>query len=120
MIRKIIDSHFHIFDLDVKKSFPNQNVSHGFPEPHQKEIFRFDICSYDVDGCHDQPRTHSIDEAVSEMTQSNVGGAVFVQCYSDCPEEVEWVYSQAAAHPSVLGVVGGLDLVQHEKVGLNR
>jgi len=100
MIRKIIDSHFHIFDLDVKKSFPNQNVSHGFPEPHQKEIFR----------------THSIDEAVSEMTQSNVGGAVFVQCYSDCPEEVEWVYSQAAAHPSVLGVVGGLDLVQHEKM----
>ena len=41
MNRKIIDSHFHIFDLEVKKNFPNQNVSHGFPEPHQKEIFRW-------------------------------------------------------------------------------
>ena len=42
MNSKIIDSHFHIFDLDVRRTFPNQNVSHGFPEPHQKEICRFD------------------------------------------------------------------------------
>ena len=50
------------------------------------------------------------------MAQSNVAGAVFVQCYSDCPEEIDWVYSQVKAQPRVLGVVGGLELVKHEKV----
>ena len=57
---------------------------------------------------------------MSEMSQcqdqAKVVGGVFVQCYSDCPEEIDWVYSQVAAHPGVLGVVGGLDLVNHEKV----
>ena len=65
---------------------------------------------------HHIHRTHSIDEAMSEMAQSNVAGAVFVQCYSDCPEEIDWVYSQVETQPRVLGVVGGLDLVKHEKV----
>ena len=53
---------------------------------------------------------------MSEMSQSNVAGGVFVQCYSDCPEETDWVFSQVAAHPGVLGLVGGLDLVKHDKV----
>ena len=65
-------------------------------------------------------RTHTVEEAMSEMSQcqgqAQVVGGVFVQCYSDCPEEIDWVYSQVAAHPGVLGVVGGLDLVKHEKV----
>ena len=38
--RKIVDSHFHIFDLDVRNSFPNQNPSHGFPSAQQPEINR--------------------------------------------------------------------------------
>ena len=38
--RKIVDSHFHIFDLEVRKSFPNQNPSHGFPSDQQPEINR--------------------------------------------------------------------------------
>ena len=33
MDQKIIDSHFHIFDLNVRDSYPNQNESHGFPPP---------------------------------------------------------------------------------------
>ena len=55
---------------------------------------------------------------MSEMSQAGVAGAVFVQCYSDCPEETDWVYSQVEAHPGVLGVVAGLDLVKHHKVNL--
>ena len=61
-------------------------------------------------------RTHTVEEAMSEMSQAKVVGGVFVQCYSDCPEEVDWVVSQVAAHPGVLGVVGGLDLTKHHKV----
>ena len=61
-------------------------------------------------------RTHTVEEAMSEMSQAKVAGGVFVQCYSDCPEEVDWVFSQVAAHPGVLGVVGGLDLTKHDKV----
>ena len=61
-------------------------------------------------------RTHTVEEAMSEMSQAQVVGGVFVQCYSDCPEETDWVYSQVAAHPGVLGVVAGLDLVKHDKV----
>ena len=33
MDQKIIDSHFHIFDLNIRDSYPNQNESHGFPPP---------------------------------------------------------------------------------------
>ena len=38
--RKIVDSHFHIFDLEARNSFPNQNPSHGFPSDQQPEINR--------------------------------------------------------------------------------
>ena len=117
MNSKIIDSHFHIFDLDVRKTFPNQNVSHGFPEPHQKEICRFAPFFPPTLLLYLSPtRTHTVSEAMSEMKQANVVGAVFVQCYSDCPEETDWVYSQVAAQPGVLGVVAGLDLLKHQKV----
>ena len=29
---KIIDTHFHVFDIDVRNGFPNQNPSMGFPD----------------------------------------------------------------------------------------
>ena len=38
--RKIVDSHFHIFDLEVRNNYPNQNPSHGFPSAEQPEINR--------------------------------------------------------------------------------
>lgn len=33
MDQKVIDSHFHVFDLNVRDSFSNKNESHGFPPP---------------------------------------------------------------------------------------
>ena len=33
MDQKVIDSHFHVFDLNVRDNFPNKNESHGFPPP---------------------------------------------------------------------------------------
>ena len=42
-------------------------------------------------------RSHSLKEIETTMADSGsqVVGGVFVQCYNDCPEEIEWVYSQA-------------------------
>ena len=57
---------------------------------------------------------------MSEMTQSSIAGAVFVQCYSDCPEEIDWVYKQVESQPLVLAVVGGLDLLKHQKASDGR
>jgi len=96
--RKIVDSHFHIFDLDVRNSFPNQNPSHGFPSAQQPEI----------------NRSHTIEEAGQEMAGRGIKNAVFVQCYNDCPEEIDWVFKQAEKHRFLKGVVGGLDLTKHE------
>ena len=52
------------------------------------------------------------------MTESGaqVLGGVFVQCYNDCPEEIDWVYSQAKQSSKLLGVVGGLDITKHDKM----
>jgi len=98
--KKIVDSHFHIFDLNVRKSYPNQNASHGFPSVDQTEI----------------NRSHTIEEAESTLAQSGVKAGVFVQCYNDCPEEIDWVMEQAEKHEFLKGVVGGLDLTKHEKM----
>jgi len=100
MDQKVIDSHFHIFDLNVRDSYPNQNESHGFPPPG-------------VIG-----RSHSLQELEKTVQEcgSQVLGGVFVQCYNDCPEEIEWVYSQAKQSNKLLGVVGGLDLTKHDKM----
>jgi len=96
--RKIVDSHFHIFDLEARKSFPNQNPSHGFPSDQQPEI----------------NRSHTIEEAGREMGGRGIKNAVFVQCYNDCPEEIDWVFKQAEKQQFLKGVVGGLDLTKHE------
>ena len=48
------------------------------------------------------------------MGKRGIKNAVFVQCYNDCPEEIDWVYSQAEKHRFLKGVVGGLDLTKHE------
>jgi len=99
--QKIIDSHFHVFDLDVRNSFPNQNQSMGFPD---HEIIQ---------------RNHTVNEAEECMKGSNVAGAVFVQCYKDCPQEVDWILQQAKDSKIVAGVVGGLDLLNHDELKRN-
>jgi len=98
--RRVLDSHFHIYDLKVRASFPRQNVSHGFPGPSQEAIHR------NVD----------IVEAEVEASGNNVRDAVFVACYNDCPEEVRWVLGEAKNHAFLKGVVGGLDPTKHEEL----
>lgn len=98
--RRILDSHFHIFDLSVRASYPNQNASHQFPSSDQAAI----------------NRTHLAAEAEDVMETAGVKEAVMVQCYNDCPEEVYWVMEQAKDHPFILGVVGGLDLCNLDKL----
>ena len=41
---------------------------------------------------------------------------MFVQCYNDCPEEMDWVFKEAEKHEFLKGVVGGLDLTKHDKM----
>jgi len=98
--RNIVDSHFHIFDLQVRAGYPHQNTSHCFPSEDQAEIHR----------------SHTVDEADNTLAQSGVKAGVFVQCYNDCPEEVDWVFKQAEKHEFLKGVVGGLDLTKHDKM----
>jgi len=98
--RKIVDSHFHIFDLAARNAYPNQNPSHGFPSEEHAEI----------------NRSHTIEEAETTMAQSGITSGVFVQCYNDCPEEMEWVFGQAEKHQFLKGVVGGLDITKHDKM----
>jgi len=98
--RRIVDSHFHIFDISVRNSFPHQNSSHGFPGEDQVEI----------------NRSHTIEEAETTLASSGIKTGVFVQCYNDCPEEMDWVFSQAEKHTFLKGVVGGLDLTKHDKM----
>jgi len=97
---RILDSHFHVYDLTVRASFPRQNASHGFPAPSMEAIHR------DVD----------LKEAEKEASDNNVKEAVFVACYNDCPEEVRWVFEEAKNHSFLKGVVGGLDPTKHQEL----
>jgi len=98
--RKVIDSHFHVFDLEFRENLQNKNDSHKFPSPGQKEIHR----------------THTLREAEVEMNSCGIKDAFFVQCYNDCPEETELVAEQAPHHHILKGLVGGLDITKHEKL----
>ena len=40
----IIDSHLHVYDLDLRSQFPNQNWSHSFPSEEGEKA----IASYNV------------------------------------------------------------------------
>ncbi|XP_023326273.1 uncharacterized protein LOC111699773 [Eurytemora carolleeae] len=100
MQRKILDSHFHIFDLEVRAKYPNQNASMGFPSSEQERI----------------NRTHSAEEAEKTLTAANIHEGVFVQCYNNCPEEIDWVFNQFKDKTFVKGVVGGLDPLNQEQI----
>ena len=95
--RQIVDSHFHIFDLEVRNSFPNQNPSHGFPSAQQPEINR-SFSKNSLRNIVKKPghRSHTIEEAGQEMAARGIKNAVFVQCYNDCPEEIDWIYKQVS------------------------
>jgi len=98
--RRLIDSHFHVFDLKFRDQLPNKNPSHGFPSEAQTEIHR----------------NHLIEEAESVMDCCGVKNAVFVQCYNDSEEEIEWVVKEAADHKFLKAIVGGLDITNPDKL----
>ena len=101
--RKIVDSHFHIFDLEVRNNYPNQNPSHGFPSAEQPEINRsFAQFSPFAPIIRNLFRSHTIEEAGQEMAARGIKNAVFVQCYNDCPEEIDWVFKQASWGPRTI------------------
>jgi metal-dependent hydrolase (beta-lactamase superfamily II) len=50
------------------------------------------------------------------LAQSGVRTGVFVHCYNDCPEEMDWVFKEAEKHEFLKGVVGGLHITKHDKM----
>lgn len=92
----IIDTHFHIWDLSLRRTFDKTDSSFDWPDSSLPLIHR-DIL---------------IDEAASQLTSSRVDGAIFVQCLNGCPQEVKWVENLATKYPLIKGIVGGLDLTQ--------
>ena len=98
----IVDGHLHVFDIKIKNKFPNQNISHGFPEDKNVEAIN---------------RSVPLEEARGFTRYCGVNNVVFMQCYHDCPEEALWVHNTASQkHPFIKGIVAGLDLTKHEKL----
>jgi len=95
---QLIDSHFHIWDLALRATFPRTDGSFDWPDASLPIIHR----------------NIQVEEAETEMAKSGVQAAVFVQCLNSCPDEVAWVAGLARKHPFIKGIVGGLDLTQDE------
>jgi len=92
----IVDTHFHIWDLELRLKYKKTDGSFDWPVPSLTKIYRkFDAA-----------------EAAQEMKSSNVGCAIFVQCLNSCPQEIEWVTQLSRDYPVIRGIVGGLDLTQ--------
>ena len=94
----IIDTHFHIWDLELRKSIRTSQSDGSFdwPDASLTKIFR----------------NFTASEAAEELKKSNVDAAVFVQCLNNCPDEIKWVEDLAKEHPVIKGIVGGVDLTQ--------
>ena len=95
---EIIDSHLHVFDLNVKANFPNQNRSHEFP--NQDPIIR----------------NISQEYAKEIANKSGVKKVVFVMCYDDCPEEAQWVYDNAQNTGSDVFSMQNLENLEFSKI----
>ena len=35
---EVIDTHLHVYDLELRKSFPNKNNSYQFPDPEAHKV----------------------------------------------------------------------------------
>jgi len=95
-MEKIVDSHFHIWDLSLRATYPKTDASFDWPNSSSPVIHR----------------NIQATEAEEEMVKSGVEAAVFVQCLNSCPGEVAWVASLAQKHKFIKGILGGLDLTQ--------
>ena len=87
----IIDSHLHVYNLELRSKFPNQNWSHGFPTKDTEAAIHMDV-----------PQTL----AKKVANESGVKKVVFVMCFDDCPEEAKWVYENAQKTQLIIGIVG--------------
>jgi len=97
---KIIDTHFHIWDLELRKTYSKTDGSFDWPDDSLPKIHRNILAQ----------------EAEEELLKSGVQAAIFVQCLNSCMEEVKWVEELAAKHKVIKGIVGGLDLTQDTEV----
>merc|ERR1711915_447490 len=92
----IIDTHFHIWDFDLRATFKKTDESFDWPDASLPKIHRNILAP----------------EAEKDLLKSNVRAAVFVQCLNKSEEEVKWVEQLAEKHKIIKGIVGGLDLTQ--------
>ena len=95
-MENIIDTHFHIWDLELRSTFKWTDESFDWPDKSLPIIHRNILA----------------DEAASELKTSKVDGAIFVQCLNSCPQEIKWVEELSKSFPVIKGIVGGLDLTQ--------
>ena len=95
-MENIIDTHFHIWDLELRSTFKWTDGSFDWPDKSLPIIHRNILA----------------DEAASELKTSKVDGAIFVQCLNSCPQEIKWVEELSKSFPVIKGIVGGLDLTQ--------
>jgi len=93
---RIIDTHFHIWDFDLRKTFTKTDGSFDWPDESLPKIHRNILAA----------------EAEEELIKSGVEAAIFVQCLNRSEEEVRWVEKMAEKHKVIKGIVGGLDLTQ--------
>jgi len=92
----IVDTHFHIWDLQLRNTYKKTDGSFDWPDASLPKIHRNILAP----------------EAEEELLRSGVKAAIFVQCLNSCLEEVRWVEKLAEKHKIIKGIVGGLDLTQ--------
>jgi len=92
----IVDTHFHIWDLQLRNTYKKTDGSFDWPDASLPKIHRNILAP----------------EAEEELLGSGVKAAIFVQCLNSCVEEVRWVEKLAEKHKIIKGIVGGLDLTQ--------
>ena len=95
-MNSIIDTHFHIWDLNLRLKYPKTDGSFDWPDESLSKIYRNILA----------------DEAASEFKTSKVEAAIFVQCLNGSPEEIKWVEDLSSTYPVIKGLVGGIDLSQ--------
>ena len=94
---QFVDSHFHIWDLERRKAFPNHATDPTFPAcpPEGTVLFR-DYLMPELEEC---------------FARNNVEQAIFEQCLNNSPEEVRWVQEVAAASPKNYIAVSSADML---------
>ena len=61
---EVIDTHLHVYDLELRETFPNKNNSYEFPDPKTMSVIY---------------KTMSMSEASEVTKKSGVKNVVFVQ-----------------------------------------